>query len=192
MEPLFFKEPVLSHCDCHIGNLLKKGTGENLQALLVDFEMISTAPGYVDIGTVIAKESNYNGGKPYLSKHKRMILAKSYVNACKKRLSQKSSIFCCSRSSKIGCIDNELDSVLFDIEIGFINRTLFDIMLGSYDQSFVDDGFEAAMELIDLMLGNIEKARNNQDLKLQIIEGGILDSVRPLFSKHLKNTIEKW
>ena len=118
-----------------------------------------------------------------------MILAKSYLNASQKRLPQKSSIFCCSCPGKIG---DKLNSILYDIELGFINRTLFCIMIASYDQSFVDDGFEAAMELADLMLVNIEKAKEDMDLKLNIIEVGLLDSVRPLFSKHLKNTTERW
>ena len=48
------------------------------------------------------------------------------------------------------------------------------------------------MDLVDLMLENIEKAKDNPDLKLQIIESGVLDSVRPLFSKHLKSTMDKW
>ena len=99
-----------SHGDLWSGNLLRKGRS----VLAIDFEIATTAPAFVDLGGLLFNwESHFELKPNYEDVGRREALASSYLGKCVAK--------------------EELEEVLFDLEIGFLHRYIFVLLCKHFD-----------------------------------------------------------
>jgi hypothetical protein len=150
LKPFRIKTPVVSHCDIHSGNLMKKDS----DMILVDFEMVNTAPGFLDLGALLFV--NFDLDTEHMSKEKREMLVRSYLGLYEEteesKIRKPSGRLCCGQN-KVNCREESIEEMLYDLEIGYYFRYMFTfycICFHGDDKDIMDSG------LFDLLLDRAE------------------------------------
>ena len=173
LEPLLLKKVVFLHGDAHRGNLMMTSTEG---AVAIDFELTATGPGTVDLGAFVCRDDPFGKNgliiKPGMSRADREALARGYLGEQEQ--------------------EGEMKRLLYDIEIGMLQRTnfltlltyswIFERMeaLSAKKKMFFKWRLRRQMESIrtslkyrEMGLELLERAREDPDLMEDVIENGI-------------------
>ena len=193
---------VFSHCEIHSGTIMKKGK----KMIALDFELANIAPAFIDFGGILCQFSNMNGmgegHRKYHGKDLRKKLAYGYLGLSEiEHLGHSSSgITCCRSRAKVGHGDEEdgkIKRMLFDMEIGYYYRCLWNMLLihffiSSHDPEDIDKICQLMIEKIELMLlalGGSDEIQifdtkyNPEEIVEEIINKGVYGAIRHKLSE---------
>merc|ERR1719500_971429 len=141
-----------THSDLFSGNLLKRGK----EILAIDFEASTTGPRFLDLGGLLFLwKGHFEGMEVYQdnagNRKFRTELAKAYLG-------------------KLGETEEATEEVLFDMEIGFLHRFVYELIW----KHIVDLQLEE--ELVgraELMLKALQAGQSNVEAKCRLVECGV-------------------
>jgi len=149
-----------SHGDLWSCNMMKKGT----QILAIDFDSSTVGPAFLDFGAVFFNWQTMRGIRPHMAQCMRETIAMSFYET-------------------VGVECEEMDSILYDIELAIIHRYIWFLFLFHF--SLVSEPLETLEEVgglmiekMEVMVRAMEKAVDDKELMSRLVEKGVYWTVR--------------
>ena len=143
-----------SHADLWSGNLLRK---DNNKILAIDFEMATTAPGFVDLGGLLFNwDFHFEENLKYLDPGIRETMVANYLGH--------------GQSLE----RTEVNEALFDLEIGFLHRFIFVLLCKHLDVK--EDVCLEEIMLVhkgEMMANALEREEPFEEVQRRLVEQGV-------------------
>ena len=143
-----------SHSDMHHANLMRKGE----KVVAIDCETASTGPALLDLGGIVWNGRATNGIMPYIDRSFREALVLSFYQA-------------------IGEECRDMESALYDLELGSLYRLLWAILCSQFmvvgkSLEIVEKVGGVQMEKCEVMASALERAVDDKELMRNILNQG--------------------
>jgi len=135
------------HCDLWCNNLLKKGN----DIIAIDFETASTGPALIDLSSALFAFRNEK--LMYMDKTKRQSLANTFIK-------------------EAGMEADSMEKMLFDLEIGFLHRTIWVMLCCHFDLKMPKRNARI-VRIAELMLKTLQQGQEDEAVRGKIVEEGV-------------------